>query len=389
MRYSMKTIKSLIPNPTFKYNFPYNKDEIAFFDIETTGLSPKVSSLYLIGLMYFDDETDSWTLTQWFADNYKSESEILTSFLSLLEKYKHLYHFNGKTFDIPYIRNKCLKHNITITEEVDKILNESTDILAYIRPLKKPLVLEKANQTSLERWLGVIRDDTYDGGQLISVYSEYMQKKIISPNESTRLEEILLLHNHDDIAQMLNVCSIISYYDFLTSENEISITSALIDENAMLQIKFDINYTFPKKVVIKKFFPESKSGLLTSIYATLALEGCSAILSVPVLEGTLMHFLKDYKNYYYMPSKDTAVHKSVISKDEKSLCHKATASTCYIKKEGIFIPSLTLRNIDSDTNIFYLTHKDKLCFYELPSMPFNTEDSFFTEYTSLELSAFI
>ena len=145
-----------------------------------------------------------------------------------------------------------------------------------------------------------------------------MQKKVISPDESTRLEEILLLHNHDDIAQMLNVCSIISYYDFLTSENEISITSALIDENAMLQIKFDINYTFPKKVVIKKFFPESKSGLLTGIYATLTLEGCSAILSVPVLEGTLMHFLKDYKNYYYMPSLDIAVHKSIISKDEKS-----------------------------------------------------------------------
>ena len=78
----MKTIKSLIPNPVFKYNFPYNKNEIAFFDIETTGLSPKVSSLYLIGMMYFDNETNSWTLTQWFADNYKSESEILTSFLS-------------------------------------------------------------------------------------------------------------------------------------------------------------------------------------------------------------------------------------------------------------------------------------------------------------------
>lgn len=384
----MKTIKSIIPNPVFKYNFPHNLNEIAFFDIETTGLSPKVSSLYLIGMMYFDDTENSWTLIQWFADDYKSEADIINSFFSLLSKYKYLYHFNGRTFDIPYIRNKCQKHNIKISDDIEKILSESIDILASVRPIKKLLSIEKANQTSLERWLGIIRDDTYDGGQLISVYSEYMQKKIMSPEESVKLEEILLLHNHDDIAQMLNVCSIMSYYDFLTSDNRINVTSVLIDEDAMLNISFDVNITFPKKLTIKKVFPESKSGLLSDIYATLLLNGNCATLSVPVLEGTLMYFMKDYKDYYYMPSRDIIIHKSVISNEEKKLCRKATAATCHIKKEGLFIPSLTLRHMDNDANIFYLTHKDKLCFYELPSMPFDTNDMFFRDYALLQISSF-
>ena len=388
MRFFMKTIKSIIPNPVFKYNFPYNLDEIAFFDIETTGLSPKVSSLYLIGMMYYDNDINSWTLIQWFADNYKSEAEIINSFFSLLLKYKYLYHFNGRTFDIPHIRNKCQKHNIKISDDIEKILNESIDILASVRPIKKLLSIEKANQTFLERWLDIIRDDTYNGGELIAVYSEYMQKKIMSPEESVKLEEILLLHNHDDIAQMLNVCSIMSYYDFLTSDNQINITSVLIDEDAMLQISFDVSYTFPKRVTITKPFPENKSGVLTDIYATLVLDNNTVFLSVPVLEGTLMYFMKDYKNYYYMPSNDVIIHKSVINSEEKKLCRKATAATCHIKKEGIFIPSLTLRHMNDTANIFYIEHKDKVCFYELPDVPFDINDTFFRDYALLQISGF-
>lgn len=385
----MKTIKTTIPSPVFKYSFPYNICDIAFFDIETTGLSPKVSSLYLIGMMYYDESARSWTLIQWFADNYKSEAEIINSFFSLLSKYKYLYHFNGRTFDIPYVKNKCDKHKITIPSDIESIFDNSIDILASIRPLKKLLSLSKANQTALEHWLGIMRDDKYDGGQLISVYSEYMQKKIMAPEKSSELEKILLLHNHDDIAQMLNVCSIMSYYDFLNSKTDIEILSAIIDENAMLQIKFTSQYIFPKKVTLCKALPDSKSGLLSELCANLTFDSKQVTLSIPVLEGTLLYFIDNYKDYYYMESKDIAIHKSILSKEDKPLCKKAAASNCYTKKEGIFIPSITLRKINDKAHTFYLVHKDKLCFYLLPEMPFDTKDKFFAEYTALQISAFI
>lgn len=50
----MKTIKSTIKPPRSSFDFPQKMEDIAFFDIETTGLSPKASSLYLIGGMHYD-----------------------------------------------------------------------------------------------------------------------------------------------------------------------------------------------------------------------------------------------------------------------------------------------------------------------------------------------
>ena len=184
-----------------------------------------------------------------------------------------------------------------------------------------------------------------------------------------------------------NIGVIAKFKAYITDLSD-DITSAIIDEDAMLNISFDVNITFPKKLTIKKTFPESKSGLLSDIYATLLLNGNCATLSVPVLEGTLMYFMNDYKNYYYMPSRDIIIHKSVISNDEKKLCRKATATTCYIKKEGLFIPSLTLRHMNDTANIFYIEHKDKVCFYELPDVPFDINDTFFRDYALLQISGF-
>ena len=54
------------------------EEDICFFDIETTGLSPAVSSVYLIGAAFL--RNDSLVLRQWFADDYVSEKAILASF---------------------------------------------------------------------------------------------------------------------------------------------------------------------------------------------------------------------------------------------------------------------------------------------------------------------
>ena len=76
----------------------------------------------------------------------------------------------------------------------------------------------RCNQTSVEKWLGIQREDTFSGGDLIPVYSEYMQKKILNPQKADSLKELLLLHNHDDIAMMLNVCSLLLYSDLFDPE---------------------------------------------------------------------------------------------------------------------------------------------------------------------------
>ena len=62
--------------------------DVLFMDIETTGLTPANTNLYLIGCAYF--ENDEWHVIQWFAEKYEEELTLLTAFFDFVKKYKYL-----------------------------------------------------------------------------------------------------------------------------------------------------------------------------------------------------------------------------------------------------------------------------------------------------------
>ena len=93
---------------------------------------------------------------------------------------------------------------------------------------------------------------------------------------------------------------------------------------------------------------------------SFSFEGKSLSIEVPLWEGTLYHFFADYKNYYYLPKEDMAVHKSVGCFVEPAYRQKATAANCYIKKDGRFLPLPA--GTDWDSPVFSLTRKDKKVF---------------------------
>lgn len=392
----MKVIESTVPAPKNSYTFYQNIDDIVFFDIETTGLSPKASSLYLIGAMSYDSAKKQWQLIQWFADDYQSEATLLQSFFEYLEPFQALYHFNGAVFDIPYIQSKCKKHNISISSHCRQLLEHtdshqtahicggiSVDLLREIRPLKKKLQLAKANQTALEKWLGIHREDQYNGGELISVYAEYMQAKLLHREKAEELEHLLLLHNHDDIAGMLEVCSILSYTDALSSPGRMLSCHPKEDT---LQITFQTGAIVPKAIQIVKEIPfhsgkspefsaEPSASFSSPQEAFLTLEENTATLLLPVFQGTLKYFFPDYKNYYYLPQEDTAIYKSVAEFVDPAFRQKATATTCYIKKEGLYLPSLSRKKQEGDSPLFYSGYKSLPAYYLLDNAPEAQETS--------------
>lgn len=190
------------------------------FDIETTGLSPRASSLYLIGTIHASG-ADQYTITQWFADTSASEQEMLTCFLEQLEHYDGLCHFNGRTFDIPYILNKCDKYHITPSSHCQDILSDTTqtrsfDMLLQLRPLKKLFGLAHGAQKDWEQFIGIDREDIYSGGDLIQVYSSYRQDLLLHPEQAAAKEHLLLLHNHDDLIGMLHLVKVLTYRLLLT-----------------------------------------------------------------------------------------------------------------------------------------------------------------------------
>ena len=348
-------------------------DKVLFFDIETTGLSPRTSSLYLIGTVCYQPSSGQFQLTQWFADNSQSEQEMLAAFLEQLEQYDCLCHFNGRTFDIPYILQKCKKYNMNISPHCEKIFSDHTqtaslDLLIALRPLKKAFGLSQCTQKALENWRGIYREDKYNGGELIQVYSRYRQDLLLHPDAAPKKEKLLLLHNHDDLTGMLSVAELLAYRHCLVRKDEspAKISTAYIKTldltTQTLQIRFSLTVPVPKEISLTKEYPcmtEDKK-------CRLLLSGGYGTLTIPIRKDTLKYFISDYKNYYYLPAEDTAMHCSVAEFVDKQHRQKATPATCYLKQTGLFIPSLTHKLHLSDTPVFAKEYKDKLHYVALP-----------------------
>lgn len=59
MLYKQQSFSNFEPDLRYLDSFPFSREEFLFFDIETTGFSPRNTSLYLIGAVCFLDE--HWT----------------------------------------------------------------------------------------------------------------------------------------------------------------------------------------------------------------------------------------------------------------------------------------------------------------------------------------
>lgn len=86
---------------------------------------------------------------------------------------------------------------------------------------------------------------------------------------------------------------------------------ALLDKEFTLSSYFIENDHFVAHLNLDIQIPVScnyeKSGI------SLTLDHSNAILTCPLENGHLKHYLKDYKNYYYLPMEDLVIHKSMKS----------------------------------------------------------------------------
>ena len=127
--------------------------------------------------------------------------------------------------------------------------------------------------------------------------------------------------------------------------------------------------------------------------ASLTFQKQTALLKLPLYHGTLKFFFPDYKNYYYLPVEDTAIHKSVAAFVDSSYRKKATASTCYTKKEGTFLPDLSAikkqekEPAKSIYPVFFHQYKDKPAFFELTEELLSNH-TFWKEFLKRQLPCF-
>lgn len=338
----MKTFDQIINFENTNIYNGFDLDNTFFFDIETTGLSPKNSMIYLIGIMYFDKE---WHLKQWILDNAADEENMLIDFTQLITSkcFKNVVHFNGTTFDCKFVDDHCSVYGIKFSfAEFTQI-----DLYKVYTKYKSILSLENLKQKSIEFSYGINRKDKLSGKELIKLYKEYLL------NKKTDNEELLLLHNFEDIVNLPVLSNVMALDDLFKSNFEIS--SFNISENSEHgEATISLSNLLPPFVNISNYY---NIEYLDQIKSS---EGDSykyRMIFGEVKKETLKFFYEDYKNYYYLPNEDMAVHKSMAEFIDKNKKVKANKTNCYTKVTGEYIsimekPLISKKYNEADLDCF-------------------------------------
>ena len=199
----MKTIQKIISlSEKPQITKDHFTEDTFFFDIETTGFSPKKTSLYMIG--YAVREKENARIIQLLADDPSEEELLLKTFLENISGLSRMISFNGSGFDLPYLREKLSVY--AFSDPFPGI--EELDIFSSIRSYRQFLSLPNMKQKTVEDFLGLTREDTYSGGDLIPVYRHYAATHDDLP------KKLLLLHNYEDVQGMIDAVPMLSYPAF-------------------------------------------------------------------------------------------------------------------------------------------------------------------------------
>ncbi len=307
------------------------------FDIETSGLSFSGSHVTVIGAGYADG--DLFSVIQFFCEHPENEKNVITDFLNLMKNFSNVLHFNGNSFDIPYIRQKCIKYELKDPFEG----KESIDLFRIACRYKNLLRLKGLKQKEIEKQCRLERKDTISGADCITAY-----KKFLSTGDENA-KNLLLLHNEDDILGLFLLHGFYSYQLFQEHENIIPESSEIIDEDNEKYhvIRFILKPHIP--------LPVHSSGS----YYNLEIKENRGVLIIKGLFCQRNYYFNDHKDYFYLPSEDIAIHKSVGIYVDRKMRRQASRENCREKKTDYFFPQP-----DAIINpAFRQTYKSSLSWY--------------------------
>lgn len=168
-----------------------NLRQAVFIDTETTGLAGGTGTYaFLIGIGHL--ELDHIVVRQYLLPDFGHEWLMLEALEQALAGFAYTVSFNGKSFDIPLLKNRyVLNRMITSLEELPHL-----DLLHAARRIWKRR-LPACDLQSLERHiLNISRENDLPGELVPQAYFEFIRKR-----DALLLRDVLE-HNYHDIVHM-------------------------------------------------------------------------------------------------------------------------------------------------------------------------------------------
>jgi len=169
---------------------PVAPEQVCFLDLETTGLGS--CPVFLIGTLVCRD--GQMFCRQFLARTYAEELSIVHAYAQQVGESTMLVTFNGKTFDVPFLRTRAAATGVTLPEPT-----EHFDLLHAARRAFRNRLPDCKLQT-LERYVcGRHRGDDIPGSDIPAAYHDFVH------SGDARQIALIAKHNQWDLVTMVHL----------------------------------------------------------------------------------------------------------------------------------------------------------------------------------------
>ena len=162
-------------------------ENFKFMDIETKGLSNV--PVILIGVA--EIKGNKIISSQYFLRDYIEEASVLEGYLYNLDEDSVHVTFNGKSFDVPFIKNRCLYNRVEANLDLPHL-----DLMFFAKNLWKDSLPNCQLQTIERELFGIERENDVPGQYIPGYYDTYLSQKNIGPIVP------IIEHNRQDIVSL-------------------------------------------------------------------------------------------------------------------------------------------------------------------------------------------
>jgi uncharacterized protein YprB with RNaseH-like and TPR domain len=167
---------------------------VLYMDIETCGLT--AAPVFLVGLCFVGER--NLVLRQLFARDYAEERALLAELSRITREVDFLVTFNGKSFDVPFLRDRAIRHRLDPLAVMPHL-----DLLWMARRRWKGLLPDCRLKTIEWRVLRRRRAGDVGGAEIPGLYHDYVKR-----GEAHRLLPVFH-HNLLDVVAMVELTPVI------------------------------------------------------------------------------------------------------------------------------------------------------------------------------------